>query len=140
MAIVIGLRRKLSNQLKIQHISNLYNIEEQEQLSRTLTNISCAESVFFCNSGAEANESAIKLIKKYGNTKNKGIESVILAAESSFHGRTLAALSATGQPKYQEGFEPMIKGFKIFKFNNFDSVKKLFEECENNDQKVLAFS
>jgi len=62
------LRRRLSTQLKkIQHISNLYNIEEQEQLSRTLTNMSCAKSVFFCNSGAEANESAIKLIKKYVN-------------------------------------------------------------------------
>ncbi len=131
------LRRRLSTQLKkIQHISNLYNIEEQEQLSRTLTNMSCAKSVFFCNSGAEANESAIKLIKKYGNKTNKGKESIILAAESSFHGRTLAALSATGQPKYQKGFEPMIQGFKFFKFNNFDSVKKLFEECENNGQKI----
>jgi len=131
------LRRRPSTQLrKIQHISNLYNIEEQEQLSRTLTNISCAKSVFFCNSGAEANESAIKLIKKYGNTINKGKESIILAAESSFHGRTLAALSATGQPKYQKGFEPMIQGFKFFKFNNFDSVRKIFEECENNDQKI----
>jgi len=98
--------------------------------------MSCAKSVFFCNSGAEANESAIKLIKKYGNTTNKGKESIILAAESSFHGRTLAALSATGQPKYQKGFEPMIQGFKFFKFNNFDSVKKIFEECENNDQKI----
>ena len=121
------LGRRLSSQLKkIQHISNLYNIEEQEQLSRTLTNMSCAKSVFFCNSGAEANESAIKLIKKYGNTINQGKESIILAAESSFHGRTLAALSATGQPKYQKGFEPMLQGFKFFKFNNFDSVKKLF--------------
>jgi len=98
--------------------------------------MSCAKSVFFCNSGAEANESAIKLIKKYGNKTNKGKESIILAAESSFHGRTLAALSATGQPKYQKGFEPLIQGFKFFKFNDFDSVKKLFEECENNDQKI----
>ena len=131
------LRRKLSNQLKkIQHISNLYNIEEQEQLSRALTSLSCAEKVFFCNSGAEANESAIKLIRKYGNTINERKESIILAAESSFHGRTMAALSATGQPKYQKGFEPMLKGFKFFKFNNFDSVENLFEECENNDQKI----
>ena len=71
-----------------------------------------------------------------GPIPSPGKESIILSAESSFHGRTLAALSATGQPKYQEGFEPMIKGFKFFKFNNFDSVKKLFEECENNDQKI----
>ena len=131
------LRRKLSAQLKkIQHISNLYVIEEQEELSRILTNISCAESVFFCNSGAEANESAIKLIKKHGNRINRGKESIILAAESSFHGRTLATLSATGQPKYQKGFEPMVKGFRFFKFNDIASVKKLFEECENKGQKI----
>ena len=75
--------------------------------------MSCAESVFFCNSGAEANESAIKLIKKFGNTMNEGKESIILAAKCSFHGRTLATLSATGQPKYQKGFEPMIKGLSF---------------------------
>ena len=69
------MRRKLSDQLKkIQHISNLYKIEEQEHLSQWLTKNSCAESVFFCNSGAEANESAIKLIKKYGNSVNQGKE------------------------------------------------------------------
>ena len=68
------LRKKLSAQLKkVQHISNLYKIEEQEELSKYLTKQSCAESVFFCNSGAEANESAIKLIKKYGNTVHRGL-------------------------------------------------------------------
>ena len=131
------LRKKLSSQLKkIQHVSNLYNIEEQEELSNLLTSISCAESVFFCNSGAEANESAIKLIKKYGNTLHKTKESFIITAESSFHGRTLATLSATGQPKYQKGFEPMVRGFKFFKYNDICSVKKLFEDCEKNDQKI----
>ena len=131
------LRKRLLAQLKkIQHISNLYKIEEQEELSQYLTRESCAESVFFCNSGAEANESAIKLMKKYGNTVHVGKESFIFAAESSFHGRTLATLSATGQPKYQKGFEPMVKGFKFFKYNDIASVKKLFEECKKNDQKV----
>ena len=131
------LRKRLLAQLKkIQHISNLYKIEEQEELSQYLTRKSCAESVFFCNSGAEANESAIKLMKKYGNTVHVGKESFIFAAESSFHGRTLATLSATGQPKYQKGFEPMVKGFKFFKYNDIASVKKLFEECKKNDQKV----
>ncbi len=131
------LRNKLLTQLKkVQHISNLYKIEEQEELSKYLTKQSCAESVFFCNSGAEANESAIKLIKKYGNTKHAGEESFILAAKSSFHGRTIAALSATGQPKYQKGFEPMVKGFKFFKYNDIASVKKLFDECQKNGQKV----
>ena len=131
------LRKKLSAQLrKIQHISNLYKIEEQEELSQWLTKKSCADQVFFCNSGAEANESAIKLIKKYGNTFSKDKESIILAAESSFHGRTIAALSATGQPKYQIGFEPMVKGFKFFKYNDIASVKKIIEECKSNGQKI----
>ena len=131
------LKNKLTAQLKkIQHISNLYNIEEQQELSQWLANNSCAESVFFCNSGAEANESAIKLLKKYGNNIHDGKESIILTAESSFHGRTLASFSATGQPKYHKGFEPMVKGFKFFKFNNINSVKKLFRECEKNNQKI----
>ena len=131
------LRKRLSAQLrKIQHISNLYKIEEQEELSQWLTKKSCADQVFFCNSGAEANESAIKLIKKYGNTFNKDKESIILAAESSFHGRTIAALSATGQPKYQKGFEPMVKGFKFFKYNDIASVKNIIEGCKNNGQKI----
>ena len=131
------LRKKLSAQLKkIQHISNLYNIEEQELLSKLLTNSSCAESVFFCNSGAEAIESAIKLIKKYGNNKDNSKESLILAAESSFHGRTIGALSATGQPKYQKGFEPLLSGFRFFKYNKIDSVKKIFSESFQNNQRI----
>ncbi len=131
------LRKKLSLQLrKIQHISNLYNIEEQEALGRWLTENSCAESVFFCNSGAEANESAIKLIKKYGNTKKRGRDSIILASLSSFHGRTFAALSATGQPKYHKGFEPMMNGFEFFEYNNFSSVESLFRKCENANKHV----
>ena len=117
-------------------IRDSYKIEEQEELSKYLTKQSCAESVFFCNRGAEANESAIKLIRKYGNTAYSGKEAFILAAESSFHGRTLATLSATGQPKYQKGFEPMVEGFKFFKYNDIASVKKLFEELKENDQKA----
>ncbi len=129
------LRKKLSAQLKkIQHISNLYCIEEQELLSKLLTNNSCAESVFFCNSGAEAIEAAIKLIKKYGNKKDESKESIILAAESSFHGRTIGALSATGQPKYHQGFEPLLSGFKFFQYNKIDSIKKIFRESTQNNQ------
>ena len=133
------LRKNLLIQLKkIQHISNLYQIEEQTKLSELLTENSCAEAVFFCNSGAEANEAAIKLIKKYGLLNNQNKESIILAAESSFHGRTLAALSATGQPKYQKGFEPLLSGFKFFKYNNFESIQNLFIECEKNNQKIAG--
>ena len=131
------LRIKLSDQLrKIQHVSNLYKIEEQELLSQWLTEHSCAESVFFCNSGAEANESAIKLIRKYGNTKNKGKEIIILASKSSFHGRTFAALSATGQPKYHKGFEPMIDGVEFFKYNDIRSVELLFENCKKTNKHI----
>ena len=131
------LRRNLSHQLrKIQHISNLYQIDEQEELSKLLVNSSCAESVFFCNSGAEANESAIKLIKKYSNTINAGKDSVILAAESSFHGRTFAALSATGQPKYHKGFEPLLNGIKFFKYNNINSLTQIFNNCISDNTKI----
>ena len=131
------LRKKLTSQLrKIQHISNLYHIEEQEILGKWLTENSCAESVFFCNSGAEANEAAIKLIRKYGNKKNNGKESIILAAKSSFHGRTFAALSATGQPKYHKGFEPMMNGFGFFEYNNPSSIELLFSESKKIDKHI----
>ena len=134
-----ALRRNLSKQLnKIQHVSNLYQIEEQTKLSEWLTDNSCAEAAFFCNSGAEANEAAIKLIRKYGSKITKNKESIILAAESSFHGRTFAALSATGQPKYHKGFEPLLGGFKFFKYNDFESVKYIFEECDKNNQNIAG--
>ena len=134
-----ALRRNLSKQLrKIQHISNLYHIEEQLKLSEWLIQNSCAESAFFCNSGAEANEAAIKLIRKFGSENYKNKESIILAAESSFHGRTIGALSATGQPNYQKGFRPLLSGFKFFEYNNIDKVRKLFDECEKNNQKVAG--
>ena len=131
------LRRRLTNQLKkIQHVSNLYKIEEQEKLSEWLIKNSCAESVFFCNSGAEAIEAAIKLIKKYGNIKNDQKESIILSAKSSFHGRTFAALSATGQPKYHKGFEPLLNCFKFFEYNNVENLEKIFRDNNSNRQKI----
>jgi len=133
------LRKKLTSQLrKIQHISNLYHIEEQEILGKWLTEHSCAESVFFCNSGAEANESAIKLIRKYGNTKIKGKVPIILASKSSFHGRTFASLSATGQPKYHKGFEPMMKGFEFFKYNDISSVEFIFNKYKNTNKHIAG--
>ena len=134
-----ALRRNLSNQLKkIQHVSNLYQIEEQTKLSEWLTKNSCAEAAFFCNSGAEANEAAIKLIRKFGSKISHNKESIILAAESSFHGRTFAALSATGQSKYHQGFEPLLSGFKFFKYNDFQSVKNIFEECKKSNQHIAG--
>ncbi len=133
------LRRSLSHQLnKIQHVSNLYKIPEQEALAKWLVEHSCTDKVFFCNSGAEANEAAIKLARKYGNYK-RGIEHpIILTAEESFHGRTLAALSATGQPKYHKGFEPLVDGFQFFKYNNWESFNSLLQRLEADGPKVAA--
>tara|TARA_Y100001968_G_scaffold42730_3_gene32811 strand:- start:130 stop:1392 length:1263 start_codon:yes stop_codon:yes gene_type:complete len=134
-----ALRNALQKQLKkIQHVSNLYQIPEQEALGQWLVDQSCADSVFFCNSGAEANEAAIKLARKHGHI-NRGIDRpIILTAKQSFHGRTLAAISATGQPKYHKGFEPVVEGFAFFSYNNWESFKKLFHQLESEGPKVAA--
>ncbi len=122
------IRKALTSQLKkIQHVSNLYRIEEQERLAELLTQKSCFDSVFFCNSGAEANEAAIKLIRKHSNERQSGRGGVILSAKSSFHGRTLATVSATGQPKYHKGFEPLVQGIDFFEFNNIDSFNSVLK-------------
>ncbi|WP_320664038.1 aspartate aminotransferase family protein [Prochlorococcus sp. MIT 1223] len=134
-AIASALTKQLK---KLQHISNLYSIPEQEELGQWLVQNSCADSIFFCNSGAEANEAAIKLARKYGHTKLGIKEPIILSAEESFHGRTLAAVSATGQPKYHSGFEPVVEGFKFFKYNNWESFIKLFAELEERSSDVVA--
>ncbi|NOQ16207.1 MAG: aminotransferase class III-fold pyridoxal phosphate-dependent enzyme, partial [Methyloprofundus sp.] len=92
------------------HTSNLYNIPGQEQLASKLCELSGMDNVFFSNSGAEANEAAIKIARLYGHEKN--IDSpAILVMEQSFHGRTMATLSATGNPKVQAGFTPLLEGF-----------------------------
>jgi predicted acetylornithine/succinylornithine family transaminase len=107
----------------LMHISNLYYIEPQARLAQLLVEHSCGDRVFFCNSGAEANEAAIKLARK--NAKlNYGPEKYeIITALKSFHGRTLATLSATGQDKYQQGFEPLPGGFKHVPFNDLESLE-----------------
>ena len=133
------LAKNLIRQLKtIQHVSNLYQIPEQEELANWLVNNSCADKVFFCNSGAEANEAAIKLARKHGHI-NRGINRpVILTAHASFHGRTLAAVSATGQIKYHKGFEPVVEGFKFFPYNDWDTFQELFNSLEKNGPQVAA--
>ena len=134
-----AMRKALTGQLrKLQHVSNLYRIPEQEALAQWLVNNSCADSVFFCNSGAEANEAAIKLARKHGHVR-RGIERpVIITATASFHGRTLAAVSATGQPRYHEGFEPMVEGFEFFQYNNLADFEQLLERLEQNGPRVAA--
>lgn len=113
----------LRNQLKkIWHTSNLYQILPQIKLAKELSILTKGMRSFFCNSGAEANESAIKLAKKWGKEKNKNI---ILSAYNSFHGRTIGALSATAQQKYQKNFLPLLDNFKYFNFNDFNSFKEV---------------
>lgn len=103
---------------KLIFIPNNYYHIPQAKLAREIIYWSFAGKVFFCNSGAEANEGAIKLSRKFGNGRFE-----IITFENSFHGRTLAALSATGQKKYQAGFEPLVQGFKTVKFNDINAVR-----------------
>lgn len=104
------------------HASNLYNIQPQIALGDALIRISGMDNVFFSNSGAEANEAAIKLTRKYG--QEKGIaEPHMITAESSFHGRTMATLSATGNPKVKVGFAPLVAGFSHVPYNNVEAVR-----------------
>lgn len=108
------------------HISNLYHIETQSELAGLLTRNSFAGKVFFCNSGAEANEAAIKLARKYFSTRGEGRFKVI-TMERSFHGRTFGALAATGQKKFQAGFEPLLEKFTYVPFNDIGALEKAID-------------
>jgi acetylornithine aminotransferase len=112
------------------HVSNLYRIREQEQLADRLANLSGMQEIFFGNSGAEANEAAIKLARFYGH--KKGIDTpTIIVMEKSFHGRTLATLSATGNRKVQIGFEPLVSGFVRVPYNDLEAVRAVAEHNKN---------
>ena len=134
-----ALRRALARQLgRLQHVSNLYRIPEQEQLAALIRARSCFDRVFFCNSGAEANEAAIKLARKHGHRVRGIAQPLILTAQASFHGRTLAAVTATGQPKYHQGFEPMVQGFRYFPYNDIAAFEALLTTCEASGPQVAA--
>ena len=106
----------------LMHTSNIYHIPLQIQLAEKLTELSAMEQVFFCNSGAEANEAAIKIARKYGH--EKGIDKpVIIVMDGSFHGRTMATLTATGNPKVHAGFEPLVPGFVRVPYNDLDALR-----------------
>lgn len=107
------------------HVSNLYYTEPQVRLAQMLVDHSCADRVFFCNSGAEANEAAIKLARRYGHEKHGANRFEIITMKNSFHGRTLATLTATGQEKVQKGFEPLVPGFVYAPFNDFAAIESL---------------
>jgi acetylornithine aminotransferase len=115
---------------KLLHTSNLYGMDLQEQLADKLCQLSGMESAFFCNSGAEANEAAIKIARRYGN--NQGItKPVIITMEKSFHGRTMATLSATGNTKIQQGFAPLLDGFIHVPFNNIPAIEQAIQDNSN---------
>ncbi len=109
---------------KMIHVSNIYQIAEQNALADKLAELSGMDKVFFCNSGCEANEAAIKLARLYGH--NKGVEHPeIIVMEHSFHGRTMATLSATGNRKVQAGFEPLVTGFVRVPFDDIEAIKAI---------------
>lgn len=118
------VKEKLVEQLgELWHVSNLFHIPNQEKLARLLADNSCADAVFFCNSGAEANEAAIKLARRY-NAKVLGKQRYeIITFHTSFHGRTLATLTATGQDKVKEGFHPLPEGFVYAPYNDANALK-----------------
>ncbi|MGA7875533.1 MAG: aspartate aminotransferase family protein [Desulfoferrobacter sp.] len=105
------------------HVSNLFFTEPQVKLAEELIRLSFADKVFFCNSGAEANEAAIKLARKYSKDRHGDGRFHVITMKESFHGRTLATLSATGQEKVHKGFEPLVEGFSFVDFNSVDAVE-----------------
>lgn len=123
------VKEKVEEQLQtLWHCSNLYHIPVQEQLAQMLVDHSFGDKVFFCNSGAEANEAAIKLARRYAQ-KVKGTEAYeIVTFTQSFHGRTLATLSATGQEKIQKGFFPLVQGFRYLPYNDYEALDQLVSE------------
>src|SRR2546422_4102363 len=125
------LTRALTEQIgRLMHSSNLFRIPLQEAAADRLAEITGLDEVFFCNSGLEANEAAIKIARKYGH--ERGIaEPAIVVMEKAFHGRSLATLSATGSRKVQAGFEPLVSGFVRVPLNDLDAVRTLAEHNRN---------
>ena len=115
---------------KLVHTSNLYGISNQQALADKLTSLSGMDNVFFSNSGAEANEAAIKLARLYGHSKNIDQPAVIVM-EGSFHGRTMATLTATGNRKIHAGFEPLVQGFVRAPYNDIEAIKKIAKNNSN---------
>lgn len=123
---------------KLHHVSNLYYIPEQGELAQWIVEHSCADKVFFCNSGAEANEAAIKLVRKYAHQVLDLDNPVILTAHSSFHGRTLATVTATGQPKYQKDFSPLVPGFDYVPYNDIEALENAITDIDEGNTRVAG--
>src|SRR6056297_886467 len=121
---------------RLLHTSNYYHIAAQERLADTLTRVTGMQRAFFCNSGAEANEAAIKLARLYGH--QRGIKKpAIIVLEDAFHGRTLATLSATGNRRIQAGFEPLVAGFIRAPRNDIEALRQI---AANNPDVVAFFA
>ncbi len=119
---LINAIQKQSN--KLLHTSNLYYTKPYTDLAKKLVNKSVFDKVFFCNSGAEANEAAIKITRRHGKNLSDNDKYQVITLKNSFHGRTMATISATGQLKYQKGFEPLLEGFVFVELNNKEELKK----------------
>lgn len=118
---------------RLLHTSNHYGVPKQEELAQQLTRLAGMEKAFFCNSGAEANEAAIKIARLYGHGKGISVPTVVVA-EGSFHGRTLATLTATANRRVQAGFEPLVQGFLRVAYNDLDALRVI----ANNSPNVVA--
>ncbi|NVL92132.1 MAG: acetylornithine transaminase [Desulfobacterales bacterium] len=112
---------------KLIHVSNLFYTQPQTELAQVLIENSFAARVFFCNSGAEANEAAIKLARRYSREKFGPERHVIITMDNSFHGRTMATLSATGQEKIKKGFDPLLQGFRYVPFNDLKNLRSAID-------------
>jgi len=123
--VVEAIKRQLDI---LTHVSNLYYIEPQIRFAAVLVDHSFADKVFFCNSGAEANEAAIKLARRYAYDRTGGRQHELITMEDSFHGRTLATITATGQEKFRIGFAPLPEGFKYVPFNDVSALENAITE------------
>ncbi|PXF41920.1 Acetylornithine aminotransferase [Gracilariopsis chorda] len=136
-----ALIKAVTNQMsRVNHVSNLYYIPEQAALAAWLVSNSPADKVFFCNSGGEANEAAIKLARKYWHIRHGSDPTnipVIITAHQSFHGRTLATLTATGQPKYHRNWWPLVPGFQYVTYNDAAELKQLADSIGDNLAAIL---
>ena len=126
-----GVAQAIADQARrLVHTSNLYGITLQEQLAERLCKLSGMERAFFCNSGAEANEAAIKIARLYGHGRHIATPAIIVM-ENSFHGRTLATLTATGSRKVQAGFEPLVQGFIRVPYNDLQAIKTVADNSND---------
>ena len=113
---------------KLMHTSNLFYTAPQSLLAKKLVELSGMKKAFFCNSGAEANEAALKIAKKAAKQEDNPTKTQIISATNSFHGRTLGAITATGQVKYQKSFTPLIPGFDYIEYNNISQLEEIMSE------------